>query len=455
MKDSTLLQHPAWMDRRALLKAAALATLAPGSLVAPLQALAQTTTGGGYRALVCLFMYGGNDANNMIVPLDATRYGAYQRGRPNLALSQGSLVPLGANGSSGFGAHPAMQPMKALFDSGQAAVVANVGPLMVPTSKAQYQNRSVPLPANLYSHSDQQGAWQSALVDAPARNGWGGRLLERLVASDTPNRGYCDVSVAGGNIWQGGDRGLAPYRVSSGGDFGFDFYDPKGSDPLSAAINGVLGEARSDPFEQTWLSMMGRSIDNQRVLSGALQASPLRTSFPGSGLGRQLQMTARLIAARGQLGINRQCFFASIGGFDTHGDDQLQRQFELLGEIAEAVAAFQAAMVELGIPREVTLFTASDFGRTFASNGEGSDHGWGAHQWVVGGAVRGGRVIGRFQDLAVGGPDDVGGQGIWIPSTAIDQLGGELARWFGADAAAVDEVFPRLAHFDRNLGLMT
>jgi len=442
------------IQRRTLLQAAALAATTP---FAPLQVLAQTAGGGGYRALVCLFMFGGNDANNMLVPVDDARYTQYQRARPNLALSRNVLVPLGpaapGGPASGYAIHPAMDALKPLFDGGQAALVANVGPLLVPTTKAQVLARSVPLPANLYSHSDQQSAWQSALVDAPARHGWGGRLLERLVETSAPNRGYCAVSLAGGNLWEAGDRGLSPYRVSSSGDFGFDFYDPAGKDPLSAAINGVLGEARADPFEQTWLTMMGRSIDNQRVLSGAVGSSTLQTAFPNTGLGRQLQMAARLIGARGQLGLKRQCFFCSIGGFDTHGDDQLSRQNELLGEIGDAVAAFHAATVELGLARDVTLFTASDFGRTFASNGAGTDHGWGAHQWVVGGAVKGGRIVGRFQDLAVGGPDDVG-QGVWIPGVSLDQMGGELARWFGADAALTDEVFPRLRQFDRDLGLM-
>ena len=358
-----------------------------------------------------------------------------------------------AGASSGFGAHPAFAPLAPLFAGGQAAVRANVGPLMVPTTRTQYDNRAVPLPANLFSHSDQQNAWQSALVDAPARHGWGGRLLERLVAAGTTNRGYSAISLAGANLWEGGDRTLLPYRVSSSGQFGFDFYDPAGKDPLSAAINSLLGEARSDPFEQTWLTMMGRSIDNQRVLTRALGSSALKTVFPDTGLGRQLQMAARLIGARDALGLKRQCFFCSVGGLDTHGDDQLQRQNEVFSEVAGAVAAFYAATVELGVARQATLFTGSDFGRTLASNGKGTDHGWGGHQWVVGGAVRGGRVLGRFQDLAIGGPDDVG-QGVWIPGTSVDQLGGELARWFGADTALVDEVFPRLGYFDRGLGLM-
>lgn len=443
------------MQRRTLLKTAgALAAALP---FAPLQALAAgTNPGSDYRALVCLFLYGGNDANNLLVPTDSARHALYARPRPNLALPRESLVALAsaAGGASGFGVHPAFAPLAPLFASGQAAVVANAGTLVVPTTQAQYAARSVPLPANLFSHSDQQNAWQSALVDVAARNGWGGRLLERLVAAGSNNRGYSAISLAGANLWQGGDRTLTPYRVSSSGQFGFDFYDPAGSDPLSAAINSLLGEARSDPFEQTWATMMGRSIDSQRVITAALGAARLKTVFPDTGLGRQLQMAARLIGARDALGLRRQCFFCSLGGFDTHGDDQLQRQSEAFGEIATAVAAFHAATVELGVARQATLFTASDFGRTLASNGKGTDHGWGAHQWVVGGAVRGGRVLGRFQDLAIGGADDAG-QGVWIPSTSVDQIGGELARWFGADTALVDEVFPHLAHFDRQaLGLM-
>lgn len=443
------------MQRRTLLKiAGALAAALP---FAPLQALAAgTDPGSDYRALVCLFLYGGNDANNLLVPTDSARHALYARPRPNLALPRESLVALtsAAGGASGFGVHPAFAPLAPLFASGQAAVVANAGTLVVPTTQAQYAARSVPLPANLFSHSDQQNAWQSALVDVAARNGWGGRLLERLVAAGSNNRGYSAISLAGANLWQGGDRTLTPYRVSSSGQFGFDFYDPAGSDPLSAAINSLLGEARSDPFEQTWATMMGRSIDSQRVITAALGAARLKTVFPDTGLGRQLQMAARLIGARDALGLRRQCFFCSLGGFDTHGDDQLQRQSEAFGEIATAVAAFHAATVELGVARQATLFTASDFGRTLASNGKGTDHGWGAHQWVVGGAVRGGRVLGRFQDLAIGGADDAG-QGVWIPSTSVDQIGGELARWFGADTALVDEVFPHLAHFDRQaLGLM-
>lgn len=436
------------MKRRSFLRAGTAAALTPW---ASMQALAATTDGAGYRAMVCLFMFGGNDANNMVVPTDTTQFAAYQRARPNLALPRAQLLPIAAAGD--YALHPAMAGLQGLVNRGQAAVVANVGPLMVPTTRAQWQARSVPLPANLFSHSDQQGAWQSSAVDGPARDGWGGRTLERVLADGSPNRGYSAISVAGGNLWEAGDRSLQPYRVSSSGRFGFDFYRPGATDPLGIAIGATLNQRRSDPLEQAWLDVMGRSIDNQRVLTQALSASTLKTVFPETGLGRQLRMIARLIAARSQLGLSRQCFFCSIGGFDTHGDDQLLRQNELLGEISAAVAAFHAATEEMALSRDVTLFTASDFGRNLPSNGQGTDHGWGSHHFVVGGSVRGGRIVGRFPTLAVGGPDDAG-QGVWIPTISTDQFGGELARWFGADAAMVDQVFPRLRHFDRNLGLM-
>lgn len=442
-----------YLNRRDLLKLGAAGALAPW---ASLEAVAQTTPLEDYRALVCVFMFGGNDGNNLIVPTDTTRYGQYQRARPNLALPREQLLPITPlnGGGATYGLHPAMGGVQALFNSGSAAVLANVGPLMVPTRRAQYLARSVPLPVNLFSHSDQQGAWQSAISDGPARHGWGGRLLERLVPPESVNRGYSAVSLAGGNVWELGDAGLTAYRVSPSGQFGFDFYDPQNlADPMSVAISGLLGEATTDPFAQTWLSTLTRSIDNQRVLTAALSGSALATVFPDTGLGVQLRMAARLIGARQALGLKRQCFFCSIGGFDTHGEDQLGIQNAAFAEIADAVAAFHAATVELNLTREVTLFTASDFGRNLPSNGQGTDHGWGSHHLVVGGSVQGGHLVGQFPELVVTGPDDAG-QGVWIPTTAVDQVGTELGRWFGADDARLDAIFPRRGEFDASIGLM-
>lgn len=441
------------INRREALQLGAAAALAPWALH-PGRAAAQAVAE-DYRALVCVFLFGGNDGNNLLVPLDAAAYAGYQRARPNLALARDQLLPVQPTNAAAYGFHPALGGVQGLFAAGKAAVVANVGPLLAPTTAAQYAARAVPLPVNLFSHSDQQAGWQSAVSDGPARNGWAGRMLERLVAADLNNRGYSAISLAGGNLWETGDSTLTAYRVSPSGNFGFDFYDPANTtDPLSAAITDLLGASAPDAFGQTWLSVLGRSIDNQRVLTSALSgAGLLATVFPETGLGVQLRMAARLMAARQALGLKRQCFFCSMGGFDTHGDDQLAVQQQAFAELGDAVAAFHAATVELGLERQATLFTASDFGRTLASNGQGSDHGWGSHHLVVGGAVRGQRLVGRFPELALGSRDDAG-QGAWVPSTSVDQMGGELARWFGAGGDTLAQVFPNLARFDSDIGLM-
>jgi uncharacterized protein (DUF1501 family) len=433
------------------------ATAAAGALMAPLTALAQATTGTDYKALVCLFMYGGNDGNNLLVPIDTAAYATYRSARSNLALAQDTLLPIapGNTGGARYGLHPSFVNVAKRFTEGRAAVIANVGPMMVPTTKVQWDTRTVPLPGGLFSHSDQQDAWQSAIYDGAGslRSGWGGRFMERMVAEGSPNRGYACISVAGGNLWQSGDRSMLAYKVSSSGNFGFDFFDPAGTDPLSVAIAQTLADQRSHLFHQAWLATMARSIDAQRVLSSALDDSALATDFPDTGLGRQLRTVAQIVSARQSLGVSRQCFFVSIGGFDTHGDDQLQQQQRLFAEIDGAVDAFYQATVDLGVADKVTLFSASDFGRTFQSNGQGSDHGWGNHHLVVGGAVKGGQLYGRFPDQRIGGPDDIG-SGRWIPAMATDQMAGTLARWFGADATTIAAVLPRLAYFTPDAGFM-
>jgi uncharacterized protein (DUF1501 family) len=450
------------MNKRQFLKTGAALGLGSGlGAFTQLSALAQATTGNDYRALVCLFMFGGNDSNNLLIPYEPADYSRYAAARSNLALQRDTLLPISPSNTQGvrYALHPSMPGLAGLFNGTtavpvpKAALVANAGPLLVPTSKAQWDARSVPLPDNLFSHSDQQSQWQAALYERPT-NGWGGRLAERLVDDTSINRGYSVLSVTGGNLWETGDRTLSAYKVSANGKFGFDFYQPTGTDPLSIAITETLADTHQHLFEQGFVDVMGRSIEVQRVLSQALEGSTLTTVFPDTGLGNQLRMVARLIAARDKLGLKKQCFFCSIGGFDTHGEDQLTRQSELLREISAAVTAFYAATVELSVANNVTTFTASDFGRTFTSNGRGSDHGWGAHHLVVGGAVQGGKLFGQFPNQTVRGPDDSGGQGNWIPTTSTEAYAATLGRWFGADDAVLAQVFPRLQYFNGNVGFL-
>jgi uncharacterized protein (DUF1501 family) len=337
------------------------------------------------------------------------------------------------------------------------ALLANIGPLMVPTTKAQYQDRSVPLPLYLFSHTDQQTQWQTDSFDSALKGGWGGRMTDKLVASGTPNRNYSCVSVSGSALWgTNADASLLPYRVPSNGHFGFENYVTKGGsqaqDPLSRALDDMLSKPQADVFAQEWSQAMLRSLDNQRILASALDVASLKTVFPDTGLGRQLQMIARLISVRGGLGLLRQCFFCSLGGFDTHGEDQMRVQSDNFAEIDGAVDAFYNALIEMGLADRVTLFTASDFNRTLVSNSRGSDHAWGNHQLVVGGAVKGGKLYGKFPNHTVNGPDDIGG-GVWVPSLSLDHLGVELGRWFGV-GDSLAQIFPRMGYFTHDLGLM-
>jgi uncharacterized protein (DUF1501 family) len=405
------------------------------------------TAGEDYRCLICLFMFGGNDASNMIIPIDPAGYGTYAARRGPLQIPQASLLPIPTAATAGvpYALHPAMTGIQKLFQNGKAAAVANVGPLAVPTTKAQYNDRTVQLPPNLFSHSDQQAQWQSSISDGgAARTGWAGRLGD-LVQSQNSNRGATLISLAGNNLWENGTT-LSSYKVSPSGNFGFDFYKPNSSsDPMSISIGEMLTAQRTHLFDKEWIKTIDKSLENQRVMAQAISSQQFASTFPGSSIGNQLKMAARLIASRGALGVKRQTLFVSIGGFDTHGDDQMQRQQQLFGEISAAVSAFYDATVQLGVSEKVTLFTASDFGRTLASNSKGSDHGWGSQHLVVGGAVKGG-LYGKFPNQTIGGPDDVG-QGVFIPTTSVDQYAASMARWFGVAPTEIATIFPNLSKF--------
>lgn len=456
-------------DRRTFLKRLAASGVGTAGLgawhdlqrIAAAAAVTPTPKAAGedYRALVCIFLFGGNDANNMVIPTSATEYAQYATGRtPALALASGSLLPLAVANTPGrsFGLHPAMTAFQGLFNAGKAAIVANVGPLRAPTTRSQYQSRGVPIPPDLFSHSDQQAQWQSSISDGAPRSGWGGRLGDLLKTANGTNSSSTLISVTGNNLFQVGTT-ISSFKVSPGNTVGFDFYKgAAATDPTSRGVNELLALPSANLFDGAWKDVIQRAIANQQVLSTALAAvPPFATVFPNTGLGSQMQMIARLISVRQALGLRRQVFFASIGGFDTHGDEQLGRQAELLGEVSGAIAALYNATVELGCADLVTSFTASDFNRTFPSNGKGSDHAWGSHHLVAGGAVQGGRMFGSFPTLVRGGPDDTGSQGLWIPTTSVDQYGATLARWFGAGTGEIATVFPNLVRFPTaDLGLL-
>ncbi len=444
---------------------AAVGMTAMGNTIFDLQRIAAAAPLGDYKSLVCVFLYGGNDGNNVIVPTAGADYTQYAAARAGLALPQSSLLPLHPLVASGdsreWGLHPSLAGVQGLFNAGRAAVVGNVGPLVAPLTRDEYLSRSVAVPPQLFSHSDQTVHWQTSVPDQPAKTGWGGRTADLLHSLNENARISMSISVAGTNTFQVG-KVVTQYQVSPEGPVGLTSYVPatQGADAPSNAIRALLARTYGNLFERGYSGIFGRALDNQELLSGALTGAPaIATAFPQTDLGTQLQMIARLISVREALGLRRQVFFCSGQGFDTHGGQVGTTALDgshadLLGELDGALTAFQAAMTELNVADSVTAFTASDFGRTLVSNGDGSDHGWGSHHFVLGGAVRGGRIYGQLPTLAVDGPNDAG-EGRWIPTTSVDEYSATLARWFGVAASDLPLVLPNLGRFATpDLGFM-
>ena len=431
--------------------------------------------GSDYKALVCLFLNGGNDANNLIIPTGAD-YAAYASARSNLAIPQASLLPFNPKTSDGrtWGLHPSVAELNTLFNSGQAAFLANVGTLVQPTTKALYlAGRS--LPPQLFSHSDQQVQWQHSVPDKPTATGWGGRVADLLNTLNTSDQISMSVSLAGKNTFEVGAK-VSQYAIGTGGAVTLS-----GSTSSATSLDGIRFRAQKDIFAQgqsalfetAFGSASGDAIVSADLLNTVLAAAPpITTPFPtnagttsttGTNLtsaASQLRMVARLIGASPTLGLKRQIFFVQLGGWDTHAaqlnntDPVAGSHAGLLQQISQAVDAFYKATVELGVANQVTTFTASDFGRTYRSNGDGSDHGWGSHAFVVGGAVKGRELFGKMPTLTINGPDDTG-QGRWIPTTSVDEYAATLATWFGVSATDLPTVLPNIGRFAKpNLGFL-
>jgi uncharacterized protein (DUF1501 family) len=441
---------------------------------------AAAATASDYKALVCLFLSGGNDGHNTVLATDSTSWNDYVRIRttaeagnivlPGPSASKGvlSIKPSTAQSGRTFALHPSLAGVKRLFDAGNAAVLANVGTLVQPTTKAQYAAGSVNLPVKLFSHNDQGSAWQ-AFQPEGAAYGWGGRMLDMLASANSAPT-FASISVAGNALLLSGKQirqyqlaqaGAMPIRYASG----TLYRAQNGSNPLLPVATASSGT----PFQNTYTDALNRAIQAQAQLSGAMLAAgtggipdPSAYIDPATGkagvnpLAVQLQTVLRVIGARNALGLKRQVFFVSLGSFDTH-DDQVSRQATLMAQLAHGVEYFNTMLATLqgtDLRKQVTLFTASDFGRTFASNGDGTDHGWGSHHFIIGGAVKGGNIYGSYPMTGLGHSQDIGG-GALLPTTSVDQYGATLASWFGLSATEIADVFPNIANFStRNLGFM-
>ncbi len=428
-----------------------------------------------FKALVCLFLAGGNDANNLIVPTDNATYSAYATGRGALALPQASLLPITPATSDGrtWGLHPALGTnpdgtaggLKSLFDQGKMAVLANVGTLAYPLTQAQYNTRPDLRPLQLFSHNDQQVEWQSSIADKPFTTGWGGRLADLTNAFNSNNRISMAITLNGQNSFQVG-KTVSQYAVGTNGAISLTGSSTNAtSQPgiRTAALNDALAAQNVNLFETAFGGITTNAVNNSALLASAIAGtSPFVPYFTGlnSNLSQQLHMIARLVNAQGQLGLKRQIFFARIGGWDLH-DSQVNlgntvngAHANLLRDVSQSVTAFYNALSSIGAQNQVTTFTASDFGRTYNTNGDGSDHGWGSHHFVVGGAVKGGDIYGKMPTFAINGPDDTG-RGRWIPTTSVDEYSATLARWFGVSATDIPVVLPNVSRFaNPDLGFM-
>lgn len=415
---------------------------------------------GEYRALVCLFLNGGWDSFNILVPknypTDNTsggEYDQYAQIRQDLALNQSSLLNINPTNTPGrrFGLHPGMPEIQSLFEAGRAAFVSNVGTLVEPVSKAQYLAQSANLPLGLFSHSDQIEQWQTSLPDTRTAVGWAGRMADLLQSLNEIETVSMNISLSGSNVWQSG-QSVFEYAITSDGAVGLNGYNKEWGiyqtvpQARSAAVDSQLALEYSNLFTQAFAKSKKDAMQAYDIFSTATAAPlPPGATFPNTPLGNQLRMIARTIAGRDALGAKRQTFFISFGGWDHH-DEVLDNTAAMFPVVSQAVGAFYNALTLLGVENQVALFTSSDFGRTLTSNGRGSDHAWGGNHLVVGGAVNGQKIYGTYPPLYDNNPFDVG-RGRLIPTLSVDEYFAELALWLGVSPSSLPIVLPNISRF--------
>ncbi len=409
------------------------------------------SSGGNYKAMVCILLAGGNDSFNMLVPRNGAHYTEYANTRSNLALPSGDLLPINFTDANGkqFGVHPAMPEVQHLFNNGKLSFISNVGTLVEPTSKTQYLNGSVKIPVGLLSHADQIQQWQTSIPQNRSSKGWGGRMADILQAGNTNQNISMNISLSGTNIYQVGNASTEyAIRASAGGSVGINVYE--GTSALDVALkNGaesLLAQQYQDIFKSTFTNKINDSQANHEEFSAAINQAPvLSTTFSNNAVSANMELIANTIAVRDTLGVNRQTFFINFGGWDHH-DSVLDNQTNMLGVLSKALAEFQTAMEELGVADCVTTFTMSDFGRTLTSNGNGSDHAWGGNVMVMGDTINGGQVFGNYPSLALNSNEDVGGA-ILLPSISTDEYFAELSKWFGVSNSDLSYVLPNISNF--------
>ena len=397
-----------------------------------------------------MFLYGGNDSNNTIIPMDDASYQAYTSIRGPLALSGANLTPTVYSVSNApFAFHGKLAEVASLFSSKELAVVANVGSLVQPLTRTQYQGQQAPIPLNLFSHSDQQLQWQTSVAQGHSPTGWAGRAADYIASQNVNSSKFPTFISLAGNSLEGSGIQTQPVAIAPGRSLqlaGFNASAP--SQARWNALNTLLTTDTGVSLVQAANDTVANSIQDAAALEAALaKTSPLKTVFPKTGLGLQLQQVAEIIQVQSYLGMSRQIFFCSLGGFDTHAGE-LEAHNNLYPQLSQALAAFYNATQELGMGQNVTTFTESDFSRTFQpTTGDGSDHAWGSHHLVLGGAVQGGQIVGQFPTFELGGPNDADVRGRWIPSISVDQYGATLCSWFGIPDSALATVFPNFANF--------
>jgi len=418
-----------------------------------------------YKALVCVFLLGGNDSFNLLIPSDTTRYGIYSASRGAMAIARDTLVPidvLGASPGETYGLHPNAADLARVFNGGHGAFVVNAGTLIQPTTKDQYLTAGYPTPPQLFSHADQQAQWQYGQPTQNGIVGWGGLSADRLYVLNAGATLPMSISLSGQNRFQAG-IGVQPYAITSAGPTTLRGYNGAQNQTKLAALQDLIAAAYPDPLTRTYAAKFNDAMDYYNTMTNALDAAPpLTTPFPDDNpLGDALKTIANVISVRSALSAKRQVFFVSLGGFDTH-DDQLDDQPGLFTTISAALGAFYDATVELGVAGDVATFTMSEFARTLNTDGDGTDHAWGGIQFVMGGAVAGQRLYGTpaasggiFPDQTLDGFDCLQ-RGQMVPATSCDQYSATLARWLGVNECDIATIFPYLSNFPvGDLGFLT